>query len=136
MSYQTTEVPIFSMDAIAKSPKYELFDSVDADVLKSYQEYSLASLIFYTMKENACSEQSARMTAMDNASKNAGTLILIQPLFHVVFLRRRSLIHRRGRLSTFGVGQPAQLSSRSRSYQIPDDYVESLHQISLRPFGF
>merc|ERR1739842_232099 len=27
------------------------------------------------MKENACSEQSARMTAMDNASKNAGEMI-------------------------------------------------------------
>jgi len=75
VSYETTEVPIFSMDAISKSPKIELFDSVDADVLKSYQEYSLASLIFYTMKENACSEQSARMTAMDNASKNAGEMI-------------------------------------------------------------
>lgn len=75
VSYETTEVPIFSMDAISKSPKIELFDSVDADVIKSYQEYSLASLIFYTMKENACSEQSARMTAMDNASKNAGEMI-------------------------------------------------------------
>lgn len=75
VSYETTELPIFSMDAISKSSKIELFDSVDEDVLKAYQEYSLASLIFYTMKENACSEQSARMTAMDNASKNAGEMI-------------------------------------------------------------
>jgi len=75
VSYETTQVPVFSMDAISKSPKIELFDSVDADVLKSYQEYSLASLIYYTMKENACSEQSARMSAMDNASKNAGEMI-------------------------------------------------------------
>jgi F-type H+-transporting ATPase subunit gamma len=75
VSYETSALPIFSMDAISKSPKIELFDSVDEDVLKSYQEYSLASLIFYTMKENACSEQSARMSAMDNASKNAGEMI-------------------------------------------------------------
>jgi len=50
-------------------------DSLDSDVVKSYLEFSLASLIFYTMKEGACSEQSSRMTAMDNASKNAGEMI-------------------------------------------------------------
>merc|ERR1711914_1561 len=51
------------------------YDSLDADVLQSYLEYSLASLIYYAMKEGACSEQSARMTAMDNSSKNAGEMI-------------------------------------------------------------
>ncbi|KAK4337398.1 hypothetical protein RND71_043345 [Anisodus tanguticus] len=75
VSYETTHSPIFSMEAISKSPKLEIYDSLDADTLKSYQEYSLASLLFYAMKENACSEQSARMTAMDNASKNAGEMI-------------------------------------------------------------
>lgn len=50
-----------------------LYDSLDADILRSYHEYLLGSVIFYAMKENFCSEQSSRMTAMDNASKNAGT---------------------------------------------------------------
>lgn len=54
-----------------------LYDSLDESVIKSYHEYSLASLLFYAMKENACSEQSSRMTAMDNASKNAGKFCLI-----------------------------------------------------------
>ena len=36
-------------------------------------EYSLASLIYYCLKEGATSEQSSRMTAMDNSTKNAGT---------------------------------------------------------------
>ena len=49
------------------------YDDVDADILRNYHEFSLANNIFYAMKEQACSEQSARMTAMDNASKNAGT---------------------------------------------------------------
>jgi F-type H+-transporting ATPase subunit gamma len=75
VSYTTTEMPVFSLDAINKSPKISVYDSLDADVLKSYYEYSLASLIFYAMKENACSEQSSRMTAMDSASKNAGEMI-------------------------------------------------------------
>jgi len=75
VSYQATDMPVFSLDAINKSPKLTVYDSIDADVLQSYYEYSLASLIFYAMKENACSEQSARMSAMDNASKNAGEMI-------------------------------------------------------------
>ena len=48
------------------------FDDVDADVLQCYHEISLANLLFYAMKEAACSEQSSRMTSMDAASKNAG----------------------------------------------------------------
>ena len=49
-----------------------VYDSLDADVVQSYMEYSLASLIYYALKEGATSEQSSRMTAMDNSSKNAG----------------------------------------------------------------
>lgn len=52
-----------------------VYDSIDSDVLQSYMEYSLAAQVYYAMKENACSEQSSRMTAMDNASKNAGEMI-------------------------------------------------------------
>ena len=51
-----------------------LYDDVDAEVLRCYHEITLANLIFHAMKEGACSEQSARMTAMDAASKNAGLL--------------------------------------------------------------
>jgi ATP synthase F1 gamma subunit len=72
ISYTTTTIPIFSNAAVTKAPKLTMYDSVDADVLQSYLEYSLSSLIYYCLKEGACSEQSARMSAMDNASKNAG----------------------------------------------------------------
>jgi len=75
ISYNTTELPIFSAKAIAESPKIDLYDSIDEDVLTCYNEFSLASLILFAMKEGACSEQSARMTAMDAASKNAGEMI-------------------------------------------------------------
>lgn len=49
-----------------------VYDSLDADVVQSYLEYSLASLVYYCMKEGATSEQASRMSAMDNSSKNAG----------------------------------------------------------------
>lgn len=75
VSYLTSDQPVFSLDQMSNSPKIYDFDSVDADVLRNYYEYSLASLVYYVMKENACSEQSARMSAMDNASKNAGEMI-------------------------------------------------------------
>jgi len=75
VSYQTSTIPIFGAAQVNAAPKLSIYDSLDSDVLQSYLEYSLASLLYYTMKENACSEQSSRMTAMDNASKNAGEMI-------------------------------------------------------------
>lgn len=75
VSYNTSELPIFSLASVMAAPKLTIYDSLDSDVLQSYLEYSLASQLYYTMKENACSEQSSRMTAMDNASKNAGEMI-------------------------------------------------------------
>ena len=55
--------------------KVSVYDSLDADVVQSYMEFSLASQVYYAMKEGATSEQSSRMTAMDNSSKNAGEMI-------------------------------------------------------------
>jgi len=75
ISYNTTELPLFTPEAIESAAKFNLYDSLDEDVLKCYQEFSLASLILFAMKEGACSEQSSRMTAMDAASKNAGEMI-------------------------------------------------------------
>lgn len=72
VSYRTTAMPIFSAGAVASATKLPIYDSLDSDVLQSYLEYSLVSLVYYGMKENATSEQSSRMTSMDNASKNAG----------------------------------------------------------------
>ncbi|KAK6633302.1 hypothetical protein RUM43_000866 [Polyplax serrata] len=75
VSYTTSEMPLFKLDTVSNAPKLSLYDSVDDDTLKSYIEFSIASMLFYALKEGACSEQSSRMTAMDNASKNAGEMI-------------------------------------------------------------
>ena len=75
VSYQTTTIPLYSLNQVSSASKLSIYDSLDSDVLQSYLEYSLTSLLYYTLKENACSEQSSRMTAMDNASKNAGEMI-------------------------------------------------------------
>lgn len=75
VSYKVSEQPVFSFDTILGSEKMSLYDDVDSDILRNYHEYSLASIIFWAMKESETSEQSARMTAMDAASKNAGEMI-------------------------------------------------------------
>ncbi|XP_050414663.2 ATP synthase subunit gamma, mitochondrial [Patella vulgata] len=75
VSYNTTAQPIFSEESVATAEKLTLYDSIDEDVLKSYNEFALASLVYYGLKEGACSEQSSRMTAMEGASKNAGEMI-------------------------------------------------------------
>lgn len=48
-----------------------VYDDIDADVLRNYQEFALVNIIYLALKESSTSEQSARMTAMDSASKNA-----------------------------------------------------------------
>jgi F-type H+-transporting ATPase subunit gamma len=75
VSYGVKDLPLFSLAAVQSAEKLPIYDSLDADVIQNYLEFSMASLLFYSMKEGACSEQSSRMTAMDNASKNAGEMI-------------------------------------------------------------
>ncbi|XP_039524490.1 ATP synthase subunit gamma, mitochondrial isoform X1 [Pimephales promelas] len=75
ISYKTDEKPLYSAETVANSENMGIYDDIDADVLRNYQEFSLVNLIFYGMKESTTSEQSARMTAMDNASKNASDII-------------------------------------------------------------
>ncbi|KAK4291624.1 hypothetical protein Pmani_035552 [Petrolisthes manimaculis] len=75
VSYDTLELPIHTAASISAAEKIGVYDSLDNDVIQSYLEYSLASLLYFTFKEGACSEQSSRMTAMDSASKNAGEMI-------------------------------------------------------------
>merc|ERR1712197_237668 len=42
VSYDTTEIPLFSQEAVSNAEKLTVYDSLDADVIQSYMEYSLA----------------------------------------------------------------------------------------------
>lgn len=75
ISYRTTSQPVFPLNVLSQSEKMSIYDDVDSDILRNYSEFQLASILFYTLMESNCSEQSSRMTAMDNASKNAGEMI-------------------------------------------------------------
>jgi F-type H+-transporting ATPase subunit gamma len=54
--------------------EYE-FDADKEEFVSDLNEFVLASQIFHSFMDGAAAEQSSRMTAMENASKNAGELI-------------------------------------------------------------
>lgn len=47
----------------------------DPETLQNLFEYTVATQLFHSLMENATSEQSSRMNAMENASKNASEMI-------------------------------------------------------------
>jgi F-type H+-transporting ATPase subunit gamma len=54
---------------------FEVEPENDPETLLNFHEYALATQVYYSLLENATSEQSSRMSAMENASKNAGEII-------------------------------------------------------------
>jgi len=75
MTQEIETMSVASEEGLAGATGIEAFDSVDADVLKNYAEFSLACTLYGAVKENFISEQAARMISMDGASKNAGDMI-------------------------------------------------------------
>ncbi|XP_049884499.1 ATP synthase subunit gamma, mitochondrial-like [Pectinophora gossypiella] len=75
VKYELTVVPVFNKYQIESAPNMTAFDDIEEDMLESYAEFTLAALLYYVLKESATSEQSARMAAMDNATKNASEMI-------------------------------------------------------------
>jgi F-type H+-transporting ATPase subunit gamma len=55
--------------------EYEFEPDVKSEVMQDLYEYLLTSQIYYSFMDGAAAEQSSRMTAMENASKNAGEMI-------------------------------------------------------------
>ena len=55
--------------------EYEFEPDGKSEILVDLYEYLLTSQIYYCFMDGAAAEQSSRMTAMENASKNAGEMI-------------------------------------------------------------
>ena len=51
------------------------FEPEEADILEELLPYNLSIQVFRSLLESAASEQGARMTAMDSATRNAGDMI-------------------------------------------------------------
>jgi len=56
--------------------QYELEDAeTKSELMQNLSEFQLASVLYNASLENACSEQGARMSAMDNSSRNASEML-------------------------------------------------------------
>jgi len=75
MTQIITELGVASQAGLEAAPGITAYDSVDGDVIQNYAEFALASSLYGCFKENYCSEQAARMIAMDGATTNAGDMI-------------------------------------------------------------
>lgn len=80
ISQEVTEKPIVGLKALMAGAEafdeYEFDSDMDsAQVLVDLFEFQLATQIFNALLENATSEQAARMSAMDNASRNASDML-------------------------------------------------------------
>jgi F-type H+-transporting ATPase subunit gamma len=73
--------PVFEDDGKATGTDacYE-YEPDETDILTELLPRNLAVQVFRALLENAASEQGARMTAMDNATRNAGDMIRKQTL--------------------------------------------------------
>jgi len=61
-------------DEVVSLSDYE-FESDKAEAMQDMHEFMIASQVFHSFMDGAASEQSARMAAMENATKNAGELV-------------------------------------------------------------
>lgn len=68
-------VPMLDSNVDFFQSKYDLEPSTDPESLLNFYEYTLSTQVFHSLMENAAAEQSARMAAMENASKNAADMI-------------------------------------------------------------
>jgi len=77
IAYNTVNEPIYGLETMKNSPEMVEYgaDETDEDVVEFFHEFTLACKVYSAMKEGACSEQSARMTAMDNATNNSEDMI-------------------------------------------------------------
>ncbi|MCP5072479.1 MAG: F0F1 ATP synthase subunit gamma [Rhodobacteraceae bacterium] len=64
----------FDVDEGAEAPFYE-YEPGEEEILTDLLPRSLTTQIFTALLENGASEQGARMSAMDNATRNAGEMI-------------------------------------------------------------
>lgn len=75
VAYEVSTKPVLSLASVEGKEEMNVYDDVDGDTLRDYMEFNLACNMYYAALEGAASEQSARMSAMENATNNAGDMI-------------------------------------------------------------
>jgi F-type H+-transporting ATPase subunit gamma len=72
---QTQLIPFSVPGTAAPQDSFYEYEPDEQDILAALLPRNLGVQIFRALLENSASEQGARMTAMDNATRNAGEMI-------------------------------------------------------------
>ncbi len=68
-------IPVTVGESAGAAERFYNFEPGENEILEELLPRAVASVVFTALLENAASEQGARMSAMDNATRNAGEMI-------------------------------------------------------------
>ncbi|KAF9928264.1 atp3 gamma subunit of the F1 sector of mitochondrial F1F0 ATP synthase [Linnemannia zychae] len=74
IAYEAVPVNVYSPAALKASDAFAAYE-VDDEILDNYNEFLFANNIYWGLVEGHASEMSAKRTAMENATKNAGEMV-------------------------------------------------------------
>ncbi|RKO88244.1 ATPase, F1 complex, gamma subunit domain-containing protein [Blyttiomyces helicus] len=74
IQFDTSTLDLPTEETFAASPKISAYET-EEPALKSFDEFTLANSIYWTLSEGYASEMAAKRTAMENATKNADEMI-------------------------------------------------------------
>lgn len=74
IAFETSRTDIFTLQNVTDSAKISAYE-IEDDVLQNFQEFTTANKLYHAMMEGHAAEVAAKMSAMDNATRNAGDLI-------------------------------------------------------------
>jgi len=77
LTFETLEINLPNRKFLAKNARsiFKNYDIEDDTLLNDLYSYYLASVIYSSIIENMACELSARMSSMDNATRNAGEML-------------------------------------------------------------
>ncbi|KAG1445398.1 hypothetical protein G6F56_009929 [Rhizopus delemar] len=74
IAYEAEIIPVYNEATFKNSPNFAVYE-IEDDVLANLQEFNFANSVYWALVEGHASEMSAKRTAMENATKNAGEMI-------------------------------------------------------------
>ncbi|KAG0050214.1 atp3 gamma subunit of the F1 sector of mitochondrial F1F0 ATP synthase [Gryganskiella cystojenkinii] len=74
IAYEAVPIRNYSVDALKASENIAAYE-LDDDVAENYNQFLFANNIYWGLVEGHASEMSAKRTAMENATKNAGDMV-------------------------------------------------------------
>ncbi|GJJ71509.1 F-type H+-transporting ATPase subunit gamma [Entomortierella parvispora] len=74
IAYEAVPLRNFSIEALKASENFAAYE-LDDEVLENYNQFLFANNVYWGLVEGHASEMSAKRTAMENATKNAGDMV-------------------------------------------------------------